>query len=152
LASKKVEKIRIKRKKRVRGKIFGTEARPRLSIFRSSRHIYVQAIADDVGRTLVEASTLSKEIKGTLDGSKKIDAAKKVGNLVSKKLKALGKNLKNMHFSFLSAAQAAGVRQTSTRVAKSNLLTIGGPERLSSRWGTLTILGRPYLNTILTKS
>jgi large subunit ribosomal protein L18 len=90
LASKKVEKIRIKRKKRVRGKIFGTEARPRLSVFRSSKHIYVQAIADDVGRTLAEVSTLSKEIKGTLDGSKKVDAAKKVGELVSKKLKALG--------------------------------------------------------------
>ena len=90
MASKKIEKIRIKRKKRVRGKIYGTETRPRLSVFRSSRHIYVQAIADDVGRTLVEVSTLSKEIKGTLDGSKKVDAAKKVGKLVSNKLKALG--------------------------------------------------------------
>jgi len=90
LASKKVERIRIKRKKRVRGKIFGTEARPRLSVFRSSRHIYVQAIADDVGRTLAQVSTLSKEIKGTLDSAKKIDAAKEVGRLVSKRLLALG--------------------------------------------------------------
>jgi len=91
LASKKVEKIRIKRKKRVRGKISGTETRPRLSVFRSSKHIYVQAIADDVGRTLAEVSTLSKEIKGTLDGSsKKVDAAKEVGKLVSKRLKILG--------------------------------------------------------------
>jgi large subunit ribosomal protein L18 len=80
----------MKRKKRVRGKIFGTEARPRLSVFRSSKHIYVQAIADDVGRTLVQVSTLSKEIKGTLDGSKKVDVAKEVGKLVSKRLKALG--------------------------------------------------------------
>ena len=90
MPSKKVEKRRIKRKKRVRGKIFGTETRPRLSVFRSSRHIYVQAIADDVGRTLAQVSTLSKEIKDTLDGSKKVDAAKEVGRLVSKKLKALG--------------------------------------------------------------
>lgn len=90
MPSKKVEKLRIKRKKRVRGKIFGTEARPRLSVFRSSKHIYVQAIADDVGRTLVQVSTLSKEIKGTLDGSKKVDIAKEVGKLVSKRLKALG--------------------------------------------------------------
>lgn len=90
MASKKIEKIRIKRKKRVRGKIYGTETRPRLSLFRSAQHIYVQAIADDVGRTLAEASTLSKEIKGTLDGLKKVDAAKEVGKLVSEKLKVIG--------------------------------------------------------------
>jgi len=90
LASKKVEKIRVKRKKRVRGKIFGTETRPRLSVFRSSRHIYVQAIADDVGRTLAQVSTLSKEIRGSLDVSKKVEAAKEVGRVVSKKLKAIG--------------------------------------------------------------
>ena len=90
LASKKIEKIRVKRKKRVRGKIFGTKTRPRLSVFRSAQHIYVQAIADDVGRTLAEASTLSKEIKGTFEELKKVDAAKAVGKLVSKRLKAIG--------------------------------------------------------------
>jgi large subunit ribosomal protein L18 len=90
LASKKIEKIRIKREKRVRGKISGTEARPRLSVFRSAQHIYVQAIADNVGKTLAEASTLSKEIKGTFDRVKKVDAAKEVGRLISKRLKAIG--------------------------------------------------------------
>jgi large subunit ribosomal protein L18 len=90
LATKKIEKIRVKRRDRVRGKIFGTEARPRLSVFRTAKHIYVQAIADDVGRTLAEASTLSKEIKGTMSGLKKVDAAKEVGKCVSEKLKALG--------------------------------------------------------------
>ena len=90
MATKKIEKIRIKRKKRVRGKIFGTENRPRLSVFRSTQHIYVQAIADDVGRTLAEASTLSKEIKGTLKELKKVDVAREVGKLVSKRLKAIG--------------------------------------------------------------
>lgn len=90
LATKKIEKIRVKRRERVRGKIFGTEARPRLSVFRTAKHIYVQAIADDVGRTLAEASTLNKEIKGTVSGLKKIDAAKEVGKRVSEKLKALG--------------------------------------------------------------
>jgi len=90
LATKKVEKIRVKRKKRVRGKIFGTETRPRLSVFRSAKHIYVQAIADDVGRTLAQVSTLSKEIRGALDKTKKVDAAKEVGKLVSKRLLALG--------------------------------------------------------------
>lgn len=90
MASKRIERIRAKRSKRVRGKIFGTEARPRLSVFRSSKHIYVQAIADDLGRTLVEASTLSGELKDTLAGLKKINAAKEVGQLVSRRLQALG--------------------------------------------------------------
>ena len=90
MASKKIEKIRSKRKRRVRGKIFGTETRPRLSVFRSAKQIYVQAVADDVGKTLVEASTINKELKGTLDGLKKVDAAREVGKLVSKKLQAIG--------------------------------------------------------------
>ena len=90
MASKKIEKIRAKRKKRVRGKISGTETRPRLSIFRSAKQIYVQAIADDLGKTLAEASTLSKEIKGAVEVLKKADAAKEVGKLVSKRLQAMG--------------------------------------------------------------
>jgi large subunit ribosomal protein L18 len=79
LASKKIEKIRTKRKARVRAKIFGTEAKPRLSVFRSTLHIYVQAIADDMQRTLLEASTLSQELRGTLGQLKKVDQAKEVG-------------------------------------------------------------------------
>jgi large subunit ribosomal protein L18 len=87
LASRqKIDRIRLKRKKRVRGKIVGTEARPRLSIFRSAKHIYVQAVADDLGRTLAEASTVSPEIKETLGGLKKVDAAKQVGKLVAQRL------------------------------------------------------------------
>jgi large subunit ribosomal protein L18 len=50
----------------------------------------VQAIADDLGRTLVEASTLSQELQGSLAGMKKINAAKEVGQLVSKRLQAMG--------------------------------------------------------------
>ena len=90
MATNRVKKIRAKRKARVRGKVTGTETRPRLSVFRSARHIYVQAIADDLGRTLVEASTLSGELKDTLAGLKKINAAKEVGQLVSRRLQALG--------------------------------------------------------------
>lgn len=90
MALKRIEKVRIKRRKRVRGKIYGTQTRPRLSIFRSARQIYVQAIADDLGKTLAEASTLSKELKGALGGLKKTDAAKKVGELLSARLKAVG--------------------------------------------------------------
>lgn len=85
-ATKKLEKIREKRKKRVKSKIFGTEARPRLSVFRSSKHIYVQAVADDVGRTLACASTLSQELRGNVSGLKKTDVAREVGKLLAKEL------------------------------------------------------------------
>ncbi|MDZ4166011.1 MAG: 50S ribosomal protein L18 [Smithellaceae bacterium] len=86
----KLEKVREKRKARVRGKISGTEGRPRLSVFRSARHIFVQAIADDLGRTITEASTLSKELQESISGLKKSEAAREVGKLVSRKLQSLG--------------------------------------------------------------
>jgi large subunit ribosomal protein L18 len=90
LTTKRIEKIRIKRKKRVRGKVFGTEQKPRLSVFRSATHIYVQAVADDVGRTLAEASTLSKELTESLKGLRKAEKARTVGRLVAKRLLAAG--------------------------------------------------------------
>jgi len=86
----KIEKVREKRKARVRGKVSGTQERPRLTVFRSARHIYVQAIADDLGKTLVEASTLSPELRDKLGKIKKSEAAKEVGKLVAVRLKAIG--------------------------------------------------------------
>lgn len=83
---KKIEEIRIKRKKRVRGKIFGTEVRPRLSVFRSATHIYVQAIADDQGKTLAEASTLNSQLQDKIKGKNKTVAAKEVGKLIATRL------------------------------------------------------------------
>jgi large subunit ribosomal protein L18 len=64
--------------------------RPRLSVFRSSRHIYVQAINDDSGKTIGEASSLSEEIKVACANAKKAESAKVVGALVGKRLKDLG--------------------------------------------------------------
>ena len=90
LASKKIEKIRAKRTKRVRAKIFGTDVKPRLSLFRSASHIYAQAIDDHSKITLAEVSTLSKDLRDGLSGLKKVDQAKQVGKLVSKRLQALG--------------------------------------------------------------
>lgn len=87
---KKIDRIRMKRRKRVRGKVSGTESRPRLSVFRSSGHIYVQAIADDVGRTLAEASTMSRDLRGTVGGMKKMEAAREVGKEVARRLLAKG--------------------------------------------------------------
>ncbi|MDO9516161.1 MAG: 50S ribosomal protein L18 [Syntrophales bacterium] len=93
---KRLKKIRERREKRVRSKIFGTEARPRLSVFRSSRYIYVQAIADDVGKTLAQASTLDNELKASSKGLKKIEAAREVGKMLAKNL--LSKNIKEAVF------------------------------------------------------
>jgi len=75
---------RQRRKLRIRNKISGTTERPRLSVFRSARHIYAQVVDDTQGRTLASASTLSPDLRGTLGGDKKLDAAKKVGALVAK--------------------------------------------------------------------
>ena len=58
--------------------------RPRLSVFRSGRHVYAQVVNDADGKTLAAASTLSRDLKGTLDSDKKTDAAKKVGALIAK--------------------------------------------------------------------
>lgn len=79
------EQARLKRKKSIRKKVQGTNERPRLSVFRSDKHIYAQIIDDTRGATLIAASTLSPEYK-QLDAVKgKIDAAKRVGELIARK-------------------------------------------------------------------
>ncbi len=88
-SAKKIQKVREKRKKRVRGKVAGTAGRPRLSVFRSARHIYVQAVDDEAGRTLAEASTRSKEIAEAIAKLNKTAAAAEVGKLMARKLAAL---------------------------------------------------------------
>ena len=81
-------KDRVKRHKRVRGKISGTAETPRLSVYRTLNHIYVQLIDDVKGNTLVTASTLSKELKGSFEGKDKKAQAYEVGKLVAKKAKS----------------------------------------------------------------
>ena len=78
---------RLRRHRRVRGKISGTAARPRLDVFRSAKHIYAQVIDDVAGNTLVSASSLDKEIEG--NGGNKT-AARAVGKLVAERCKAKG--------------------------------------------------------------
>jgi len=87
---------RERRKLRIRTKISGSTERPRLSVFRSSRHIYCQVVDDATGKTLAAASTLSPDIKGTIDENNKTDAAKKVGALIAKI--CLGKSLEKVVF------------------------------------------------------
>ena len=76
---------RLKRKKRVRSRLRGTTERPRLNVFRSLNHIYAQAIEDTTGKTLVSASSLSPELRGTIGYAGNAEAAKKVGELIAKK-------------------------------------------------------------------
>jgi large subunit ribosomal protein L18 len=78
---------RIKRKERIRRKLSGTAARPRLTVYKSLKHIYAQLVDDSTGKTLAFASSLSKELKGQDEGDKKADA-KRVGALVAQKAKA----------------------------------------------------------------
>ena len=73
---------RLRRHRRVRGKISGTAARPRLDVFRSAKHIYAQVIDDEQGVTLVSASTMDKDFNG-FGGN--VEAAKKVGENIAKK-------------------------------------------------------------------
>lgn len=81
---------RLKRQKRVRSKVSGDAERPRLSVFKSSRHIYAQIIDDRKGQTLAAASTLSKQLRSEVGSLKKAEAAKLVGKLLAERAKAAG--------------------------------------------------------------
>jgi large subunit ribosomal protein L18 len=75
---------RVKRQVRVRKKIKGTPARPRLNVFKSARHIYAQLIDDTTGKALVAASTVMGEVNSDLKYTGNIEAARKVGAAVAK--------------------------------------------------------------------
>lgn len=79
---------RFKIKKRIRKRIFGTEDRPRLTVFRSNKQIYAQLIDDDNGHTLVAASSLDKSLNE--EKVTKTELAAKVGSLVGNKAKEAG--------------------------------------------------------------
>jgi large subunit ribosomal protein L18 len=79
------ESSRLKRKRRVRSRIQGSLERPRLNVFRSLKHIYVQAIVDTEGKTLASVSTLSPELRGKFKYPGNVNAAKEVGELIAQK-------------------------------------------------------------------
>lgn len=77
---------RFKRAARIRKKVSGTEARPRLTVFRSNSQIYAQVIDDVTGKTLVAVSSITKEIKENLKEVKgKIEVSKMIGTAIAKK-------------------------------------------------------------------
>jgi large subunit ribosomal protein L18 len=87
---------RLQRHQRIRRRIHGTAERPRLNVFRSLEHIYAQVIDDDLGYTLVSASTVDPELRGQLDGLTKAQQAARVGQLVARR--AASKGLKQVVF------------------------------------------------------
>lgn len=78
------------RHKRVRKKVFGTKDKPRLCVFRSLRHTYVQIVNDEDNKTLLTASTLDKDIRDKIKVYDNTQAAELVGKLVAKKCKEAG--------------------------------------------------------------
>lgn len=90
MKSEQHKKAALRRKRHVRRKVCGTPERPRLSIFRSNRHIYVQIIDDVAGVTLVATSTKSKALRDQLAGGSNRKAAETIGETLAKKALDMG--------------------------------------------------------------
>jgi large subunit ribosomal protein L18 len=111
---------RERRKLRIRRKISGTAERPRLSVFRSAKHIYAQVVDDVSGKTVAPASTLSRDVRTAITEATKVDAAKSVGQAIAKVL--LEKGIQSIVFdrngylyhgrvrALADAARAAGLK------------------------------------------
>jgi large subunit ribosomal protein L18 len=78
-------KVRAKKHRRLRNHLSGTAATPRLAVYRSNNHMYAQIIDDTVGKTLVSASTLQKDVKAELEKTNNVDAAAYLGTVIGKK-------------------------------------------------------------------
>src|SRR5438477_13070471 len=87
-STKDKQRARVRRHHRVRKLVTGTAERPRLAVFRSNKHISAQVIDDVGGRTVAAASSVEKDLRGTVGGNR--DAAKKVGQLLAERAKTAG--------------------------------------------------------------
>ena len=96
MATKRKNIARIRRRQRVRKKVLGTDARPRVCVYKSSRHIYPQVISDAKGMTLASASTLSAGLPEEIKSMKGVEAAKRVGLNLAKVCKE--KNINRVVF------------------------------------------------------
>ena len=92
MANKSRTTARKRRHKRVRRKVYGTSTRPRLNVFRSSKHIWAQLIDDEQGLTVAQASTLESKFRGQEAQGTQFDRAKTVGAVVADRAKEKGIN------------------------------------------------------------
>ncbi|MDE7312001.1 MAG: 50S ribosomal protein L18 [Eubacterium sp.] len=89
-------KVRENKHRRLRNRISGTTARPRLAVFRSNNHMYAQIIDDTVGNTIAAASTLDKDVKEAVEKTNDVAAAAQVGTVIAKR--ALEKGITKVVF------------------------------------------------------
>lgn len=85
VSKKSRTEVREKKHKKLRNRFSGTAERPRLAVFRSNNHMYAQIIDDTVGRTLVAASTMDKDVKAECEKTNNVAAAAAVGKAIAKK-------------------------------------------------------------------
>lgn len=85
VSKKSRSEVRVNKHRKLRNRLAGTTECPRLAVFRSNNHMYAQIIDDTVGKTLVSASTLDKEVKAECEKTNNVDAAAVVGTVVAKR-------------------------------------------------------------------
>ena len=90
VSKKSRSEVRVKKHQRLRNRFSGTAERPRLAVFRSNNHMYVQVIDDTCGNTLVSASTLDADVKADLAKTNNVEAASKLGTVIAKKAQEKG--------------------------------------------------------------
>ncbi|MCR5310484.1 MAG: 50S ribosomal protein L18 [Lachnospiraceae bacterium] len=90
------QKVRVKKHLKIRNRFAGTAERPRLAVFRSNNHMYAQVIDDTVGKTLVAASTVEKDVQAELKKTNDVDAAAYLGTVIAKR--AIEKGIKTVVF------------------------------------------------------
>ncbi len=92
VSKKSRNEVRVNKHRKLRNRFSGTAERPRLAVFRSNNHMYAQIIDDTVGKTLVSASTVQKEVKAELEKTNNVDAAAYLGTVIAKKAIEAGIN------------------------------------------------------------
>ncbi len=110
ISKKSRSEVRAKKHRRLRNTLSGTADRPRMSVFRSNNHMYVQVIDDIAGNTLVSASTLDAEVKAGLEKTNNTEAAAKLGTVIAKR--ALEKGIDTVVFDrggFIYAGKVAAL-------------------------------------------
>ena len=85
VSKKSRNEVRVNKHRKLRNRFSGTAERPRLAVFRSNNHMYAQIIDDTVGKTLVSASTVQKEVKAELEKTNNVDAAAYLGTVIAKR-------------------------------------------------------------------